>query len=200
MLDTAIVARTRAEIIEESFAATQQDGHHHQMQLIDERGTKVLPDGGRSTSEKDIVVTGGIEGCTEGCFDSTFNEIESCSPLHFDRSMRLVSKHEHRVVEGGNLSPPAGPLALAPRSSDRAEHVPAHDGGAHARFPLREEVVVQSLSSTFSADHLTAAASGENPVMELGTSDTERMIEILVEPGGIAIERDREVADEQPRH
>jgi hypothetical protein len=36
--------------------------------------------------------------------------------------------------------------------------------------------------------------------MELGTSDTERMIEILVEPGGIAIERDREVADEQPRH
>jgi hypothetical protein len=49
-----------------------------------------------------------------------------------------VSKHEDRVVKGRFLSPPAGPLALAPGSTYRAEHVPAHDGGTHTRSPPRE--------------------------------------------------------------
>jgi len=35
VLDTAVVTNAAAEIVEESFAATQQDRHHHKMHFID---------------------------------------------------------------------------------------------------------------------------------------------------------------------
>ena len=84
-----------------------------------------------------------------------------------------MSEHEDRVMKGGMFSPPAGPLAL-PTGHVSAEHVPAHDGGAHASLPLREEVIVESLATAFSADHLTAAAGSEHPSVELGAPKTER--------------------------
>ena len=37
VLRTAVVASTGAEIVEQSFAATQQDGHNRNMHFIDER-------------------------------------------------------------------------------------------------------------------------------------------------------------------
>ena len=46
MFDAAVVTGAGAEIVEESFAATQQDGHYRHMHFIDERSTQVLPDGG----------------------------------------------------------------------------------------------------------------------------------------------------------
>jgi hypothetical protein len=46
MFDTAVVISTGAEIIEQPFAGTQQDRYNHKMHLIDQRSTKVLPDGG----------------------------------------------------------------------------------------------------------------------------------------------------------
>src|SRR5580700_3298934 len=103
-------------------------------------------------------------------------------------------------MEGRIFSPPARPLAPCPRAADRAEHVPTHDGGTDTRCTLREEGVVEPLTSAFSADHLTAASGSEDPFMELGSPDPERIVEILVGPGAVAVERDRVVAHEQSRH
>ena len=114
VFDAPVVTGVGAEIVEESFAAPQQDGHYRNMHFIDERSAQVLPDGGYATSDKDITVTGRLEGCTEGCFSPTVNEIKGCSTPHFDRSTRFVSEYEHRVMKGGFLSPPTGPVALAP--------------------------------------------------------------------------------------
>src|ERR1019366_1663295 len=105
-----------------------------------------------------------------------------------------------RVMKGRILSPPAGPIALAPWATYWAEHVPTHDGGTHTRFPLREELVVEPFISAIIADHLTPAAGGEHPFVELTTPNPERIVEILVEPGGVTIERDREVTHQQSRH
>jgi hypothetical protein len=106
------------------------------MHFIDQRSSKVLPDGGRSASDKDILIIGRFGGCAEICFDPAVNEMEGRSPLHFDRSMWLVSEDEDRVTNGGPLSPPTAPLAVAPRSTYRAEHFPTHDGGTHANAHL----------------------------------------------------------------
>jgi len=35
VFDAVIITRTRAEIVKESLAATQQDGHNHKMHFID---------------------------------------------------------------------------------------------------------------------------------------------------------------------
>src|ERR1700722_10635322 len=100
-------------------------------------------------------------------------------------------------MKGRIISPPARPLTLAPGSTDRAEHVPTHDRRADTRFPLREEGVVEALTSAFSADHLAAAAGFEDPIVELGTPNPERILEILQRPRGVAIERNRVVTHKQ---
>jgi hypothetical protein len=188
VFDTSVVADAGAEIAEEWFAATQQDWHDHKMHFIDERRTKVLPDRGCTSSDKDILITGRFGGCAEGCFDPTVDEMECRPPLHFDWGTRLVGEHEDRMTKGRLLPPPAGPLALAPRATYRAEHVPAHDGGTDTRPPLREELVVESFVSAVTVDHLSSAAGGEDPLVELHAPDPERMIEILVGSGGVTIE------------
>src|SRR5580698_7606206 len=75
VFDTAIVTGARATIVEESLAATQQDGHNRNMHLINERSTQVLLDSGCATSDKDITVSGRLECCTEGYFNPAVNEI-----------------------------------------------------------------------------------------------------------------------------
>jgi hypothetical protein len=54
----------------------------------------------------------------------------------------VVREYEDWVMEGRLLSPPARPLALSPGGTDRAEHVPAHDGGTDTRFALGKEGIV----------------------------------------------------------
>lgn len=44
----------------------------------------------------------------------------------------------------------------------------------------------------FDADHLTPAAAGEQPFVE-ATPNLERILEVVVGPGGRTIEREREV-------
>ena len=44
------------------------------------------------------------------------------------------------------------------------------------------------------------AAGDEDPFVELHTSNPERIVEILVGPGGVTIKRDRVIAHEQSRH
>ena len=83
VLDAVIVAGAGAKTVEESLAATEQDGHNCEMQFIDERSTKVLPDSGRATANKNITVTRCLYGGAESCFDPRVDEIEGCSTLHF---------------------------------------------------------------------------------------------------------------------
>src|SRR5579862_1689819 len=79
VFDTAVVISTGAEVVEEPFAGTQQDRRNHKMHLIDQRSTKVLPDGGRTASDKDILIPGRFGGCAESCFDPALNEMKGCS-------------------------------------------------------------------------------------------------------------------------
>ena len=67
-------------IVEESFATPEQDRHNHQMHLIDERSTQVLPNGGCTASDQYITVARCFEGCVESCFDPTVDEVKRCPP------------------------------------------------------------------------------------------------------------------------
>jgi hypothetical protein len=57
VLDAVIVAGARAKIVKESLTAIEQDWYNGEMHFIDERRTKVLPDGGRAAADKNIIVT-----------------------------------------------------------------------------------------------------------------------------------------------
>src|SRR5579883_2095160 len=187
VFDAPVVVCAGAEIVEESFAAAEQHWHNCEVHLVDEGSTKVLPDRVRPAPHKNITAASSFTSGTQRCLDPAVDEMEGRSPLHFDRRMRVVRKYKDLVMEGGFFSPPARPLGLTPRAADRTEHVPAHDGGTDTRRPLREEGVVEPLTSTFSAGCRREAAGGEDPVMELHAPDPERIFEILVRPSGVAV-------------
>ena len=82
VLHATVVISTGAEIAEKSFAATQQDRHDRNVHFVDERSTKVLPDGGRAASYEDVTDTSRFDGRPVSFFDPTVDEIEGRSPLH----------------------------------------------------------------------------------------------------------------------
>src|SRR3954447_17993704 len=55
----------------------------------------------------------------------------------------MVRQHEDRVLEGRVVAPPAPPVLVGPGAAERAEHVAAHDGGAHALEGPGRVAVVQ---------------------------------------------------------
>lgn len=83
VFDAVIVGHAGAEIFEELLTASEQDGHNREVHLIDERRTKVLPDGGRTTSDKNIKIARRFSGGAERGFNPGFDKEEGRASLHF---------------------------------------------------------------------------------------------------------------------
>ena len=64
-LDALVAERAAVEVVEESFAASQKDGHHHQVHLVDQASAEVLLDGGRAAANPHVVAVGGLERSVE---------------------------------------------------------------------------------------------------------------------------------------
>jgi hypothetical protein len=97
------------------------------------------------------------------------------------------------MVVGRVVAPPAPPLLVAPRATDRAEHVAAHDRRADPHVALRGKPVVNALVGLVGAilaEHLAEGAGRERPRVQLVSAHTERVLRALVWPDGVAVERD----------
>ena len=88
MFDAAVVVSAGAGTVEKSFAAAEQHGHDRQVQLINEPGTEVLPNGGCAASHENIAVVGNFGRCAESRGDPAVNEMAGGSSLQFDRRTR----------------------------------------------------------------------------------------------------------------
>src|SRR5437870_3284054 len=143
-LDALVAVWAAVEVFEEPLAAAEQDGHDHEVHLVDQASAEVLLDRGNAAAESDVISVGGLEPSLERRLDAVVNEVERGPALHRDGRTWVVGEHEHRVVERRVVPPPAGPLVAAPRPADRAEHVAPHDGGANAGVALRDELVIEA--------------------------------------------------------
>ena len=73
-------------------------------------------------------------------------------------------------------------------------------GGVVGGVPGNNEPVVGGLVPAVHLVHLAKGARHEGPLVQAGAADTERMLEVLTGPGGVAVEGDGQVVDAQPRH
>ena len=144
-LDVVVAIWATVKVVEEPLAAAEQDGHDHQVHVVDQASAEILLNGGSATADPDVVSVGGVERLLERRLDAVMNEIERGTALHRDGRTWVVGKHEHGVVEGRVVPPLACPLVAGPWSTDRSEHVAPHDGGADAFVALCDEVVVEAL-------------------------------------------------------
>jgi hypothetical protein len=200
VFDALVLISAGADVAEEPFSAVEQHWDNYQMHFVNEGDTQVLPNSGCAASNQHIAAAGGLKSGVQRCLDPVVDEMERRAPLHFDWGPGVVSEHEYRVMKGWLLAPPAGPVVVTPWATHGAEHIPTHDGGTYPGSPAGKEFIVETFIATFKADHLIPTASGEYPVVELTAINSERILEVLVDPGGVAIKRDREVAHQQSRH
>ena len=98
------------------------------------------------------------------------------------------------------VTPPTRPLLVAPRPTDRAEHVAAHDRRADALVALSHEPVIGAFVTAHLAEHLTGGAGAEHPLVQLGAADTESVVDVLGGSSPVSVERDREVVHAQLLH
>ena len=118
----------------------------------------------------------------EGRFEAVGDEVERRPTGHLDRFVLEVREDEHGCVVGRLLAPPAAPIAL-PGAANRPEHVPTHHVGparAQQQIACSRIGVVQRLV--------------EMPAMKLHPAAAKRVLETLVRPCDVAVERDRHVA------
>jgi hypothetical protein len=176
------------DMIKQSFAGAQQDGHDHQVELIDQAGPQVLLDGRHATAKPDITLASGIAGPFQRRPDAIINEVECRSAVHREGWPGMVGEDEHRVVVRRVLAPPASPLAVAPRTADRAEHVAPYDGGTDADIAVGDRVIVRARGAAVRAQHLSTGTGLENPLMQPATPDADGVIQALVGPSRVPVE------------
>src|SRR5436190_4511822 len=104
----------------------------------------------------------------------------------------MAGEDEDGMVEGRIVSPPPLPR-LVPRSGAAAEHVPAHDGRARAAENVLGEPRARVDVAAFLAVALAERLERDQPIVELLTADSERMLSRLVRPGDEAVDRHRDV-------
>src|SRR5207302_5403910 len=129
----------------------EQDGHDHQVHVVDQAGAEVLLDLGDATAEPDVVSTSSPERPLERRLDALVDKVERRPALHRDGRTWVVGEHEHRVVIRRVVPPPATPLVAAPWPADRAENCARHDRGADPDFTLSVELGVQTLVARLQA-------------------------------------------------
>src|SRR5205807_3097297 len=112
-LDAFVAVRAAVEVVEEPLAAAEQDGHDHQVHLVDQAGAEVLLDLGDATAEPDVVSTSSPERPLERRLDALVDKVERRPALHRDGRTCVVGEHEHRVVIRRVGPPPATPLVSA---------------------------------------------------------------------------------------
>jgi len=93
--------------VPQTFAASKDHRHDHDVQVVDEIRGEEQADGRRSSADADVKATGCIPGRLKGCIWGGVNEVECRATGHLDRGTGVMGQYEHRGVEGRVVSPPA---------------------------------------------------------------------------------------------
>jgi hypothetical protein len=120
--------------------------------------------------------------------DAVCDEVEGGAALHLERLARVVGEHEDGRVVRRILTPPALPVLVSPRPADRPEHVAAHDGGADVDVPRTGALVIEARLAALAAVIVAEAAGRKRPLMQRHAALAERVVEILVGAGHVAVD------------
>jgi hypothetical protein len=160
-------------------------------------GTQVLPRGRRAASDADVLPGGRLERPLERSLDPVRDEVERRPAVHLEGRARVVGQDEDRVVVRRVVAPPAAPVLVAPGPAHRAEHVPAHDHRADVLAPGRGPLVVEARRAPLAPPvQLAPAARLDYPGVERLGALPERVLEALVGPGDVPVQRHRDVQPE----
>src|ERR1700674_5529941 len=173
------------------LARTEQDRSDGEMQLINQGGAQILPNSGYAATEADVAAA----RCSGRLLQSGLNAFRDKAKLrtsrHPKRRPRVMRQHEDGSVIRRLVAPPTPPAVVRPRASDRTEHVAPKNPSTDSGKALLRNSVIDSRLSIVIAVHPPPHARMEEPLHQLGASDPERMLEILVRPSAVAVDGNR---------
>src|SRR6266568_409178 len=170
------------------------------MQLVDQAGAQILPNSRYAATEADVAAV----CCSARLLQSGMNALGDKAKLrtsrHAKRRPRMMRQHEDECVIRRLVAPPALPAVVRPRAPDRTKHVAPKNPGTDSGKALLRHTVIDSRFSVVMAVHPPPYARVEEPLHQLGAPDAERMLEILVRPGAVAVDGNCETLDAEFRH
>src|SRR6185295_12438449 len=98
VLHTLVTQSTRIEAVQQVLAAAEQDRGDYQMELVDESGPQILPDGGDAAAQADILAAGRVPRLLERGVNPLGDEPELRAARHPERRSGMVREYENRGV------------------------------------------------------------------------------------------------------
>src|SRR5439155_12659424 len=169
------------------------------MQLVDQTGTQILPNGGNPAAEVHVAPARRSARLLQGDVNAFGDKMKLRTSRHPKRRPRVMCQHEDGCVIRRLVAPPALPAVVRPRASDRTEHVAPKNPGTDSGKPLLRNSVIDSWLSIVIAVHPPPYACVEEPLHQLRAPDAERILEIVVRPGTVAVDGNREALDAESR-
>jgi len=111
-----------------------------------------------------------------------------------------MRKHEDGRVIRWLIAPPSLPTVVQPWASDRTEHVSSKDPGTYFSKALLRKAVIDTCLSIIISVHLPPYARPEEPLHELGPTNAERILKVLVRSSPVAVDGYRKALDAEFRH
>src|SRR3989454_991035 len=179
---------------------TEQDRPDGEMQLVDQAGAQILPDSGYTATEADVAAVRCSARLLQGGANAFGDKAKLRASRHPERRPRVMRQHEDGRVIRRLVAPPALPVVVRPRALDRTEHVAPKNPGTDSGKALLRHSVIDSRLAIVIAVHPAPYARVEEPLHQLRAHDAERMLEILVRPGAVAVDGNRETLDAEFRH
>src|SRR5436309_15698816 len=160
-----VVLLEALQSVPEAYAWAEQDRDHHDVEVVDEPGSKEVADHGGTPADAYVLAARSLAGRLERLGRRSVDEVERRAALHLDRRARVMGEDEGRCVERRVGTPPALPLrVLVP--SGRAELPGTHDLGADPRIVQPHEGVVDAAGSAGLAAPLAPPPGDEHPLVQ----------------------------------
>src|SRR5574341_35092 len=170
------------------------------MQFVNQAGAQILSNGGYAAAEADVAAARCHGRLLQGGVNAFGDKAKLRTSRHLQRRPRVMRQHEHWRVIRRLVAPPALPTVVRPRASDRTEHVAPKNPGTDSDKALLRNFVIASRLSIVIAVHPPPYARVEEPLHQLRAPDAERIVEVLVRPGTVAVDGNREALDAEFRH
>jgi hypothetical protein len=191
----------QVDSFEKPLSTAEQDWRDGNVQLIYEALTQILLDCIGPTANAHVSIRGRLSRQVQRLSNSVRDEVERRVAFHADGWTRMVSQDEDRNVVRGTVSPPSLPVHVRPGAANRSEHVSPENPCADIPKSACGEVVVDPGCAAFLAKQgPLERACREQPLVQIGPANAERVVEILVRACSVSIERDGETVNANSCH
>src|ERR1700723_3518767 len=112
----------------------------------------------------------------------------------------MVGEDEDGSVVRRVIAPPPLPSVVGPKPANRPEHISTENPSSNIGKAAGRKAVIDARRAAVASMHLLERSGGEEPLEHRHAADTERVIEVLIKAGTVAVQGNAEAENPQFGH